>query len=1079
MMSLFTSAAKIIANPNGDTNDMAHEDWRQVKDIFNAALRQKPEERPIFLDRICDGDKIMRREVESLLSSYDDAESFMEKPAIGEVAESVLAENPQLSSGQNLGHYKIIRQIGAGGMGKVFLATDTKLNRKVALKVLHQNLLLDNQANGRLLREAQATALLDHPHICAIHEISETDDCSFIVMQYVEGKTLADVLTEKSLSVEKSLDLAIQIADALEEAHAHNIIHRDIKPANIIVNERWQAKVLDFGLAKFVEAESNAETAKRLNSSGAVMGTVPYMSPEQLRGKRLDARTDIFSFGAMFYEMLCGRQAFAGESHAETISAILNDQPDWTKIPRKLQPIVRKSLMKNKDERYQTANDLMRDLRDARQSGEFTKSPPAKKVSGRSFGRIFSRETARQFPKLPGFYFWKDSTPGDRAAPETESFENAPTVKIRTVWLGRPAIYSVLTIFLVTGAVAFLVWQFKKGGDSRSFDALRSVRLVSWKTGVSSAYTDYSASHNGKMIAYSSTQSGENENIYVKQTAEGEDIRITKDEWKNHSPVWSPDDQRIAFVSRRENQNGIYVSPSLGGAAVLLTVIGEGVSSMRHWSKDSAAIFYELGGNLFRLDLATKETAQMTDFAPSPGAERFFSLSPEEDRIAYCDNRDGQTDVWVIPVNGGAPVRLTDDKDKEMRPLWHPDGKRILYNAVRENHSHINLAYADGSPPEQVTRGEGKYEMIGVSTDGTKIFYTTWEKRSDISGVKIESGEEFELAAGIESEFWADVSPDGKRILFQTNAQPYLTSFLQESSIVVKSLADGSPPLSLKGYNPRWLPDSRRIAFLRWQKAEQKYNLWLVNTASGEEKQITMDGVQSPSISVMPINRGEIGNFNFSPDGSRFVYLDSKKQNVRAASVASPETFNLTNNGNPNVRYESPLWSPDGKRIVYLSTEKPAEKTQKPRWSVWLAEQGKPKEIFSTPGGLRLLGWSALGGELFLEMTDGVMKPDPLDIKLLQVSVGGENRIITTFKNIYADSMKLSADGKMVAFTARQNDKDDIFTAATGGGEAKKITANGNTRLFFGSPAWSPDGKTIFFDKQDQINTISMFENFK
>jgi len=554
---------------------------------------------------------------------------------------------------------------------------------------------------------------------------------------------------------------------------------------------------------------------------------------------------------------------------------------------------------------------------------------------------------------------------------------------------------------------------------------------------------------------------------------------VTKDEWVNHSPIWSLDDQRIAFVSQRENQSGIYVSPSLGGAAVTLKIIGEGNISLRHWSKDGAAIFYELNGNLFRLDAVTREIAQTTDFAASPRAVRFFSFAPNEDRIAYCDETDGQEDVWIMPTGGGAPFRLTNDKAKETSPRWHPDGKRILYNVIRDNRSQINVAYADGSLLEQVTRGESDYEMIDVSADGTKIFYANWEKRSVIGGVNIESGEEFEVAAGIESEFWTDVSPDGKSILFQTNPAPHLTTFLNESSIVVKSLANGSPPLLQTGYNPRWLPDSRRIAFLRWQKAEQIYNLWLVNTASGEEKQITTDGVDSPSHGMMPINRGDIGEFNWSPDGIRFVYLNTKRQNVWTASVESPEKYNQTNNDNPNVRYHSPLWSPDGKRIVYISMEKPSEKTQKAIWSVWLSEQGKPKEIFSTHANLRLLGWSASGGEIFLKMTDGVMKTSPLDVKLLQVSVTGSNRIVTTFKNIYASSLTLSADGKTVAFTARQNDKDDLWTAATTGGEAKKITANGNSRLFYGSPAWSPDGKTIFFDKQDQINTISMFENFK
>jgi serine/threonine-protein kinase len=274
-----------------------------------------------------------------------------------------------LEAGKQFRHYHILHKLGAGGMGEVYLAQDGKLRRHVALKVLPKNLSFDNQANERLLREAQAAAMLDHPNICAIHEISEAEDFSFIVMQYVEGDTLSEKLEKERLSVETSLNSAIQIADALAEAHAHNVIHRDIKPANIIINKKGQAKVLDFGLAKFVKVESEEETVQMLSAAGAIMGTVPYMSPEQACGKQLDARSDIFSFGAMFYEMLCGRQPFARDNQAETISAILNDEPSFDEIPARLRPIVRKSLVKDKDERYQTAQVLTKDLREAQRGG--------------------------------------------------------------------------------------------------------------------------------------------------------------------------------------------------------------------------------------------------------------------------------------------------------------------------------------------------------------------------------------------------------------------------------------------------------------------------------------------------------------------------------------------------------------------------------------------------------------------------------------------------------------------------------------------------------------------------------------
>jgi eukaryotic-like serine/threonine-protein kinase len=360
---------------------MSNEKWEQVKEIFEAALRHRPEERSKFLDEICADDETVRREVESLLSSFDHAESFMEKPIIGEMAEATTIKKTVFDKGQCLGHYEIIEQIGAGGMGEVYLAQDMRLNRRVALKVLPAASLSNQEANQRLWREARAAAMLDHPHICSIHEISEADGCNFIVMQYVVGETLAEKLKREKMNLCEVLNIAIQVTDPLEEAHAHGIIHRDIKPANIIVNDKGQAKVLDFGLAKFsaenLIAKSKVTTAKPLSKSGAIMGTVPLMSPEQVRGKRLDARTDIFSFGATLYEMSCGRSPFAGDTDAETISAILRDEPSWAEIPDPLQPIVQKSLMKKADERYQTAQDLLADLRQLQKRLEMEMEPSA------------------------------------------------------------------------------------------------------------------------------------------------------------------------------------------------------------------------------------------------------------------------------------------------------------------------------------------------------------------------------------------------------------------------------------------------------------------------------------------------------------------------------------------------------------------------------------------------------------------------------------------------------------------------------------------------------------------------------
>ena len=277
-----------------------------------------------------------------------------------------------LGAHTTISHYRIVSKLGAGGMGEVYLGEDTKLDRKVAIKLLPVDSVPGEQAKERLIREAKAAAKLDHPNICAIHEVGEEEGRPFIVMQYIEGETLASRFSQRPLEIGEVLDIAIQIADALAEAHSHLIIHRDIKPQNVMLTPRGQVKVLDFGLARVVRErtliESSAETESLLTAPGVVMGTAPYMSPEQVRGEELDGRSDTFSFGVVLYEMVSGHQPFAAESAAATFSAILTREPPplaryVSEAPERFQWIASKALRKNREERYQTARELLVDLK--------------------------------------------------------------------------------------------------------------------------------------------------------------------------------------------------------------------------------------------------------------------------------------------------------------------------------------------------------------------------------------------------------------------------------------------------------------------------------------------------------------------------------------------------------------------------------------------------------------------------------------------------------------------------------------------------------------------------------------------
>ena len=337
---------------------------RQVDELFEAALELPPEQRRAFLDQTCPTDTEVRTEVESLLSAHEEAKDFIEDSA-SDAAASLLAENRPKQFGQ----YKIQKLLGAGGMGEVYLAEDTLLNRKVAIKFLTPNALDNEQAKRRLLQEARAAAKLDHPNVCAIYEVGETDR-PYIVMSYVEGETLDIKMKQTPLRLSVALNVATQVADAVAEAHAHKIIHRDIKPSNIIMNPRGQAKVMDFGLAKITTnepVESEAMTKSLLTTPGMIMGTLPYMSPEQVKGEQVDARSDIFSFGVLVYEMLTQKQPFTCESAAATAAAILTTNPvSLSQVlpdaPRELQLVVHKCLEKDRELRYQTMQDVALDL---------------------------------------------------------------------------------------------------------------------------------------------------------------------------------------------------------------------------------------------------------------------------------------------------------------------------------------------------------------------------------------------------------------------------------------------------------------------------------------------------------------------------------------------------------------------------------------------------------------------------------------------------------------------------------------------------------------------------------------------
>ncbi|MBL8150362.1 MAG: protein kinase [Blastocatellia bacterium] len=344
---------------------MNPKNWKEIEEIFHTVTNLSPPERGKYLDRVCQKHPSLRTEIESLIANFENNKSFMEEPAFNKGLELISKETTDLV-GKEVGSYRLLKLLGKGGMGEVYLSEDFRLNRKVALKFISNKFTNDSWAKRRLLKEAQAVAQLDHPNICTLYALQEEKEQSFMVMQYIEGETVASLIEKECLKIEKVYKIASEVASALAEAHFHGIIHRDIKPQNIMIAVSGQAKVLDFGLAKI---ETPIKEIDNTSDVGLIVGTVAYMSPEQLRAEKLDFRTDIFSFGIMLYEMVTAKNPFRKTSSAETISTILKDKvPTPTGLKSRLEfaliEIAQKCLEKNPKDRYQSFSELLLDLDD-------------------------------------------------------------------------------------------------------------------------------------------------------------------------------------------------------------------------------------------------------------------------------------------------------------------------------------------------------------------------------------------------------------------------------------------------------------------------------------------------------------------------------------------------------------------------------------------------------------------------------------------------------------------------------------------------------------------------------------------
>lgn len=964
--------------------------------------------------------------------------------------------------GRTIDHYTVLSELGVGGMGKIFLAQDTELNRQAAIKILNDAQNTNEDILRRFKQEARAASALNHPNIVTIYEIGKLNETQhFIAMEFVEGETLRSLLKNSKLILKDALDLAIQTTSALAAAHAAGIVHRDIKPENIMRRPDGLVKVLDFGLAKqtgflsgLSSVDPDAPTQEyHVTIPGMIMGTAAYMSPEQARGKQTDERTDLWSFGVVFYEMITGRTPFVGETKSDVMAAILKSEPETLapyapEIPVELESIIKKALAKEREERYQNAAELLHDLKIVQ--SELTSGNNSLKLGLLSSGIAVSKQRETEVLSEPVF-----------------------TPKKKPWWLAVPAI-----ILLIGGVFFWSPW--KSAPMKIDLALLKPSQITSWKSDLGESSENRARfSPDGNLIAFVAVKNGKN-SIWLKQIGGGDAFTRQQNDSDERTPIWSPDGKSMAYFSNRGGRRGIWTTPALGGSPSLLAAV-DGQGKLIMWSKDGTTIYFELKQNLYSLEIDGKQITKLTNFDESIIFNHDFNISPDERQIVYVDRINNKKELWIADLHGKNPTQITNDEYEDGSPIWHSDGKRIIYNSNRSGIIQICLAFLNGQESIQITFNDSNNNVSDISADGTKILYQSTKDDLDLWGVIVDDGKEFQLTSDFGAEYWQDVAPNNGTLVYQAVQRTSIGDKMLNCLIFAQNIRGDKQRTELApdGYSPQWSPDGNQIAFLRLING--KTNLWLTSATGGDARALTESGILLEGFTQLPFNRFQ-KNYQWSPDSRSLIYVANRNgfSNLWQVTVDGTAEKQLTNNEDKNLHFFNPLISPDGKQIAWTTLL--IDGQNKKRWSIWMLADNKIRQIYQSDSVLRLLGWSLSGNELIFKSveSDNESQTLPVDVNILQIAFdGGAPRLLSTIKEVYFYNIQLSPDHKMLAFAVRKNGNSVIESMPLTGGTTKTLISSNDARVHFSSLSFAPDGKTIYYGKQANWQVISMIDNFK
>jgi serine/threonine protein kinase/Tol biopolymer transport system component len=950
---------------------MERDRWEQIERLYNTALEREPDERAAYLDEACAGNDDLRREVAELLDADDPNDSFIQAPAI-EIAARALAAKPlsEVQPGaqtapppRSLGTYQLLELLGRGGMGEVYLALDSRLGRKVAIKLLPAKFTADSSRVRRFAQEARAASALNHPNIITIYEIGETDATHYIVTEYVEGETLRQRMTaapEQRIKLSEAIDVAAQIATALTAAHGAGIAHRDIKPENVMVRRDGIVKVLDFGLAKLIEARIEDRGSRivepqliarptrfdprssildpQSTAPGLVMGTPRYMSPEQARGEKVDAKTDIFSLGVTLYEMITGRTPFVGSTSGEMIAALLRDEPPplsryAPETPPELQRLVGKALCKDREERYQGINDLLLDLKKLKQDLEFE----AREVTARTGQTGTARATSVAEYLVSGVTRYKRGTLLALAVVAVIAFGLYRLIGVKQFSLGKPAPplpamkFDRLTNNGKAGTAAIspdgkyvAYTEREEGKQSLWIRQTTSASAVQIVPPAAIWYYWLSFSRDGDVIYYLADDAADGNSVrktlyQIPVSRNATPRKLLANIWS--SVALSPDGKRLAFVRWQFNQSE--------RTLMLANVDGNGEQKLA--TSNSPSVFlrdlaWSPDGKIIACGVATPDDrATVIAVNVADGTQRPITSR----RLADVRNM-----AWMAD-GSGLLLQASDPAEGTQPQLWrlsYPDGEARKLTNDLNNYQGISLAanlnllvtvkvdytsniwiapYGKASRAIQVTSGinieEGGLGLVWTP-DGKIVYASTESGNWDIWIVAADGSHKQQLTANAGRNFCPAVSPDGRYVVFgsdRTGVEDIWRMDLNGANL--KQLTSGHI-----ASRPYCSPDGRWVVYRKGSSGTA--TVWKVSIDGGVPAQVT--GNDKPA--AIPV---------ISPNGKLLSYLVLNEQNKPTLNIipfAGPfaggeiiKTIDLPADVKMSGNY---VWTADGRGVICKRT---------------------------------------------------------------------------------------------------------------------------------------------------------------